>query len=46
MDLKLKLSKWQWFAGCDVRFQQGGNGLEFPAFNVNFQNVDMLVSCV
>ena len=44
MNLKLELAEWERFAGSDVGREQGRNGLEFPALDINLQNVNVGVA--
>lgn len=43
MDLKLELTEGQGFALLNVGFDQRGKCVEFPALNIDFENVDEFV---
>ena len=44
MDLKLKLAERQRLAAVHVRLEDGSEGLEFPAFDVDLEDVDVGVA--
>ena len=41
MNLKLKLSEWEGFPSLHIRLDERGEGLELPAFNVDFKDINM-----
>jgi len=44
VNLKLKLAKRKGFAGGNVGLEQGRDGLEFPAFNINLEDVNVCMT--
>jgi len=44
MNLKLQLPEWKGSARGDIGREEGRNGLKFPAFNINLQDVNVGVA--
>lgn len=44
MHLELQLAEWQRAPRVDVRLDEGSEGLELPSFNINLEDVDMVVT--
>lgn len=45
MDFKLELSEWKGLIGSNVRFHDRCEGFEFPTFDIDFEDVDVGVTC-
>jgi len=45
MDLELQLAEGERTSRSDIWTEEGSEGLEFPAFDINLEDVDMCVAC-